>query len=155
MSRKRAWPSGRGPSPYPLSPLPGPPACQQWGLIAFLLLSIQGAAGPGHRDGVGHRHVLPFPASEVHEDRLAAAGEVAAGGGVAGAWPKRGPVNWGHRRGQLGCRVSAWMWKLSWPQVSESVSAAVCMCVNVCVHGPGLMDSRGCGSPGEHFGPGV
>lgn len=49
-------------------------------LITPRVLSLQRAAGSGHRDGVGHRHVLPFPASEVHEDSLAAAGEVTSGG---------------------------------------------------------------------------
>ena len=49
-------------------------------LITPRVLSLQRAAGFGHRDGVGHRHVLPFPASEVYEDSLAAAGEVTSGG---------------------------------------------------------------------------
>lgn len=65
------------------------------GLITFLVLFIQRTAGPGHRDGVGHRHVLPFPASEVHEDSLAAAGEVASGGVWPGLGKSEGCVNWG------------------------------------------------------------
>lgn len=65
------------------------------GLITLLVLPIQGAAGPGHRDGLGHRHVLPFPASEVHEDSLAAAGEVASGGVWLGLGQSKGCVNRG------------------------------------------------------------
>lgn len=81
---------------YPtLSLLPGPPATRAVGLITLLVLSIQGAAGPGHRDGLGHRHVLPFPASEVHEDSLAAAGEVASGGVWPGLGQSKGCVNRG------------------------------------------------------------
>lgn len=70
-----------------------------WGLIASLALSTQRAAGPGHRDGVGHGHVLPFPASEVHEDGLAAAGEVACGGVWLGRGQSEGCVNRGHIQG--------------------------------------------------------
>lgn len=69
------------------------------GADCCLVLSIQRAPGPGHRDGVGHRHVLPFPASEVHEDSLAAAGEVASGGMWLGHGQSGGCENRAHVRG--------------------------------------------------------
>lgn len=94
----------RGPSPPPLFPLPGPPAWQGWSLLGFR--PFQRAAGPGHRDGIGHRHVLPFPASEVHEDGLAAAGEVTPGGVWPGISQTEGCVNWGCIHVGNGCAKS-------------------------------------------------
>lgn len=41
-------------------------------LLLFLFF-IQRAAGPGGGDGAGHRHVLPLPAGEGHEELPAAA----------------------------------------------------------------------------------
>ena len=74
-------------------------------LITPRVLSLQRAAGSGHRDGVGHRHVLPFPASEVHEDSLAAAGEVTSGGVWLGRGQSEGCVNWRASIGQWVCQV--------------------------------------------------
>lgn len=95
MSRSQEWASLQDLliHPPPVSLLPGPPATSAVGLITLLVLSIQRAAGPGHRDGLGHRHVLPFSASEVHEDSLAAAGEVASGGVWLGLGQSRECVN--------------------------------------------------------------
>uniref|UniRef100_A0A8C3RDS6 Phosphodiesterase 1B n=1 Tax=Cyanoderma ruficeps TaxID=181631 RepID=A0A8C3RDS6_9PASS len=50
---------------------------------------VRGAAGAGHRDGPGHRHVLPLPAGQVHEDGAAAAREVGGGGDSREGTPGR------------------------------------------------------------------
>lgn len=41
-------------------------------------VSIQRAAGSGGRDGAGHRHVLPLPAGEGHEEFPTTAGGVSS-----------------------------------------------------------------------------
>lgn len=112
----------------PFSLLPGPPATNAVGLITLLVLSIQRAAGPGHRDGLGHRYVLPFPASEVHEDSLAAAGEVASGGVWPGLGQSKGCVNQG-----------AYTWVIGVPSLYLDVEVLLapdsCVCVcDMCVH---------------------
>lgn len=121
MSRRREWATWRDPAARA--------SCQPGlrGLTASLVLSVQRATGPGHRDGVGHGHVLPFPASEVHEDGLAAAGEVAPGGVWPGQGRGAGCVTRGRTRGELLCQVFSWMEKLSWLQVSEPIPARACV----------------------------
>lgn len=93
MSRSQEWASLGTPSPQPFFPT-SRNSCLAV-LINTWVLSFQRAAGPGHRDGVGHRHVLPFPAIEVHEDGLAAAGKVRYGGVWLGIGQSEVCVNWG------------------------------------------------------------